>query len=136
VALFSRHTNESDIKIFSPNARFTRRNRLLEAAVEAPKATFGGEDLYPKVSDKAAVYFDALINRHPFEDGNKRVAQIRWQVIWTLLGTALPVARIAAVVGEGENQDRIRFERVDDVEWESMERQSSGVRGCGRADSG
>lgn len=33
------------------------RNRPgLESAVETPKATFGGEDLYPTLFDKAAAY--------------------------------------------------------------------------------
>ena len=47
---------------------------LLESAVNRPKATFGGRDLYPKVLDKAAALFHSMILNHPFLDGNKRTA--------------------------------------------------------------
>lgn len=35
--------------------------------------TFGGEDLYPDLSAKAAALWHSLIANHPFVDGNKRV---------------------------------------------------------------
>ena len=35
--------------------------------------TFGGEDLYPDVTDKAAALMHSLVMNHPFVDGNKRV---------------------------------------------------------------
>jgi len=35
--------------------------------------TFGGEDLYPEVADKAAALMHSLVMNHPFVDGNKRV---------------------------------------------------------------
>jgi len=47
---------------------------LLEAAVERPKATFGGKDLYPDLFSKAAAVMLSLIQNHPFVDGNKRTA--------------------------------------------------------------
>ena len=53
-----------------------RDNALLESAIARPKATFGGEDLYPELTDKAAALFDSLIRNHPFVDGNKRVAVV------------------------------------------------------------
>lgn len=37
-----------------------------------PKQTFGGEDLYPTLFHKAAVYARNIIFNHPFVDGNKR----------------------------------------------------------------
>lgn len=46
---------------------------LLESAVARPRATFGGEDLYPDLFVKAAALFDSLVRNHPFVDGNKRV---------------------------------------------------------------
>ena len=46
---------------------------LLDAAVARPRATFGGEDLYPDLFLKAAALLDALIRNHPFIDGNERV---------------------------------------------------------------
>ena len=50
-----------------------RDRRALEAAVMRPRATFGGEDLYPDVAAKAAALFHSLVQNHPFVDGNKRV---------------------------------------------------------------
>jgi len=45
---------------------------LVESAVSSPFQTFGGEDLYPTVFDKAAQLCYALAKDHGFEDGNKR----------------------------------------------------------------
>lgn len=47
---------------------------LLHSAIERPKATFGGNDLYPRIFDKAAALIQSLILNHPFDDGNKRSA--------------------------------------------------------------
>jgi death on curing protein len=46
----------------------------LESAVARPAATFGGEDLYADIADKAAALMHSLALNHPFVDGNKRVA--------------------------------------------------------------
>lgn len=51
------------------------RNRSgLEAAVESPKATFNGKDLYPTTFLKAAAYAYHLAESQAFIDGNKRAA--------------------------------------------------------------
>jgi len=47
---------------------------LLQSAVSRPMATFGGEDLYPDIFQKAAALLESLIKNHPFIDGNKRTA--------------------------------------------------------------
>lgn len=47
---------------------------LLHSAVERPRATFGGEDLYKTVFEKAAALIHSLILNHPFTDGNKRTS--------------------------------------------------------------
>ncbi len=47
---------------------------LLESAVNAPFQTFGGEDLYKTIFDKAAHLAHGLAKNHGFVDGNKRVA--------------------------------------------------------------
>ena len=36
--------------------------------------TFGGEDLYPSVEEKAAVLLYLVVKNHSFSDGNKRIA--------------------------------------------------------------
>lgn len=47
---------------------------LLHSAVERPRATFGGEDLYPTIFSKAAALLQSLCMNHPFTDGNKRTS--------------------------------------------------------------
>lgn len=47
---------------------------LLHSAVERPKATFQGRDLYYDVFSKAAALLQSLCLNHPFTDGNKRTA--------------------------------------------------------------
>lgn len=49
---------------------------LLHSAVERPKASYSGQDLYPNVFTKAAALLHSLCLNHPFTDGNKRTAWI------------------------------------------------------------
>ena len=46
---------------------------FLESALAQPRMTFGGQDLYPSVAEKAAAVGYSLIANHPFVDGNKRI---------------------------------------------------------------
>ena len=50
-----------------------RDEGLLDSAVNAPMQTFGGEELYPTILEKAARLGYGLIHNHPFTDGNKRI---------------------------------------------------------------
>lgn len=50
-----------------------RDEGLLESAINAPLQTFGGQELYPTVLEKAARLGYGLIHNHPFMDGNKRI---------------------------------------------------------------
>lgn len=45
---------------------------LLHSALARPQASFGGEDLYPSIHEKAAALFHSLMFNHAFVDGNKR----------------------------------------------------------------
>jgi death-on-curing protein len=45
---------------------------LLESAINAPFQTFGCNDLYPTLNEKAARLCFGIIKNHPFADGNKR----------------------------------------------------------------
>lgn len=45
---------------------------LLESAVCAPQAFFGGEYLYKDIYEMAGVYLYHISQNHAFEDGNKR----------------------------------------------------------------
>ncbi|MFV1917647.1 MAG: type II toxin-antitoxin system death-on-curing family toxin [Patescibacteria group bacterium] len=47
---------------------------LLHSAVERPKATFQGQDLYPTIFTKAAALLQSLCLNHAFTDGNKRTS--------------------------------------------------------------
>ncbi|MDA8318041.1 MAG: Fic family protein [Actinomycetota bacterium] len=47
---------------------------LADSALHAPSASFGGQDFYPDVIDKAAVLTCRLAWNHPLPDGNKRAA--------------------------------------------------------------
>ncbi|SRR6266508_2156738 len=45
----------------------------LESALAQPYMTFGGNELYPSLAEKAATLGFSLIQNHPFVDGNKRI---------------------------------------------------------------
>lgn len=45
---------------------------LLSSAVMRPQASFGGEDLYTSIFDKAACLMHSLVLNHAFVDGKKR----------------------------------------------------------------
>lgn len=47
---------------------------LLHSAMERPKASFGGRDLYPTIFLKAAALMHSFVNNHAFADANKRTA--------------------------------------------------------------
>ncbi|MDR2982369.1 MAG: type II toxin-antitoxin system death-on-curing family toxin [Puniceicoccales bacterium] len=47
---------------------------LLESAVAAPQASFGGRSVYGDVIEIAAAYLFYICRNHPFVDGNKRAA--------------------------------------------------------------
>ena len=47
---------------------------LLESAVAAPQAGYGGKSVYADVVEVAAAYLFYLCRNHPFVDGNKRTA--------------------------------------------------------------
>ena len=50
------------------------RIELADSALHAPAASFGGEEFYPDLIDKAAVLTCRLAWNHPLPDGNKRAA--------------------------------------------------------------
>ena len=64
----------------------------LESALAQPQMTFGGEDLYPTLVDKAAALGYALIKNHPFLDGNKRTGHAAMEVFLVLNGYEIRAA--------------------------------------------
>lgn len=51
-----------------------REEALLESAVAAPQATWGGEPIMSDPVEIAAAYLFYICRNHPFVDGNKRTA--------------------------------------------------------------
>lgn len=66
---------------------------LLESAVFRPQSSFGGEDLYPTVFDKASALIHSLILNHPFVDANKRTGTASMLVFLELNGYKLEVSQ-------------------------------------------
>ena len=66
-----------------------RDRSALLSAVAQPLQTFGGADLYPTLTDKAAALGYFLCRNHAFVDGNKRVAHAALEVMLVLNGFEL-----------------------------------------------
>ncbi len=91
---------------------------LLESAVAAPQATFGGVSTYADLIDLAAAYLYFLCSNHPFVDGNKRVALGACLVFLRLNGITprpdsdewgkLTLDVAAAKLQRGESTERLR----------------------------
>lgn len=64
--------HEAVLDAFGGGAGIRDRN-LLESAVAAPQATFGGTSVFVDLVEVAAAYLFFLCRNHPFIDGNKRV---------------------------------------------------------------
>lgn len=58
----------------------------LESAVAQPHMTFGGEELYPTVVEKASAIGFSLVMNHPFVDGNKRIGHAAMEIFLVLNG--------------------------------------------------
>jgi death on curing protein len=69
----------------------------LESALAQPHMTFGGQDLYPTLGEKAAALGYLLIMNHPFVDGYKRTGHAAVEVFLLLNGF-----EICAAVDEQE----------------------------------
>lgn len=76
-----------------------REMALLESAVAAPQASFGGRSPYADLAEVAAAYLFYLCKNHPFIDGNKRAA----------LGACLVFLRLNGVEP-----------KADGPEWEAL----------------
>jgi death-on-curing protein len=58
----------------------------LESAMAQPRMTFGGKELYPSLSEKAAALGYSRVINHPFVDGNKRIGHAAMEVFLVLNG--------------------------------------------------
>lgn len=64
-------------------AKGLRDWNLLDSAVNRPRTTFEGRELYANLFTKAAALGHSLVLNHPFVDGNKRTA---WETMKRFLG--------------------------------------------------
>ena len=88
----------------------------LESAVAQPKASFGGEELYPTLGEKAAALGHSLIQNHPFVDGNKRVGHAAMEVFLLLNGDEIEAnveEQESAIIGVASG----RMSRIELSEW-------------------
>ena len=76
-----------------------RNLSIIASAVAQPRASVGGEDAYPSLTEKAAALGYALCQNHGFVDGNKRIAHAAMEVFLVLNGE-----EISAAVDEQEKQ--------------------------------
>lgn len=81
-----------------------RDRGALESALAQPRMTFGGEDLYPTLVDKAAAIGFSLVMNHPFIDGNKRIGHAAMEVFLVMNGYEID----ASVDEQGEQCDFMR----------------------------
>ncbi len=61
----------------------------LQSALAQPRMTYGGEELYPSLAEKAGALAYSLVKNHPFVDGNKRIAHAAMEVFLVLNGYEL-----------------------------------------------
>ena len=71
---------------------------LLDSALHAPQASFGGHEMYPDFLDKAAVLAVRIVRNHPLPDGNKRLSWACLNLFCMLNGHRLEVTADDAVV--------------------------------------
>jgi len=89
---------------------------LLESAVMGCSQTFGGEELYPTVVEKAARMAYSICNNHPFIDGNKRVAVTALLIILRMNEISLKFTQQELIIlGLGVADGSIEYDEI--VSW-------------------
>ena len=61
----------------------------LQSSLTQPQMSFGGEELYPLLAEKAAILGFSMITNHPFVDGNKRIGYVAMEVFLIINGYEL-----------------------------------------------
>lgn len=61
----------------------------VESAAAQPRMSFGGQDLYLGLAEKAAALGFSLVCNHPFVDGNKRIGHAAMETFLVLNGWEL-----------------------------------------------
>ena len=87
-----------------------RDKGLVESAVNTPFQTFGGQDLYPSLEEKAVRLGYGLTMNHGFIDGNKRIGALALLTLLEINGKELKctdqeLEDVFLVLGAGEMSD-------------------------------
>ncbi len=103
-----------------------RDSGILESALAQPQMTFGGQELYPTLAEKAAALGFSLIQNHPFVDGNKRIGWVATKTVLRLNRFDLPTKvdeaeRVVLAVAAGEMSREAWTQWVQQhiVEWKA-----------------
>ncbi len=84
-----------------------RDRGLIDAAINMPRQTFGGQHLHNGIPEMAAAYLFHICQAHAFVDGNKRVALLAADVFldvngWDLTASATEVEAVVLAVADGK----------------------------------
>ncbi len=82
-------THKAALTVGPSRGEGIRSEHLFQSAVAQPQQTFGGQDLYEAIAQKAAAYGFSLAENQPFVDGNKRTAALVMTVFLDVNGYTL-----------------------------------------------
>ena len=92
-----------------------RDEGLFDSAVQRPFATFGGQDLYPSIEEKAAKLGVTLTKNHAFLDGNKRIGTYALLIFLDVNGVAMEYSDEDLIaLGLGMADGKLEYEGVLD----------------------
>lgn len=100
----------------SGGATGVRSEDGIEAALDRMQQQLFGDDAYPTLAGKAAAFFQTLIQRHPFVDGNKRTAVRAVYAFLRVNGRKL-VATQDEIVEFARNTAAGKWDADDLTEW-------------------
>ena len=90
-----------------------RDEGLFDSAVQGPFATFGGQELYPGIEEKAAKLGVTLTKNHAFLDGNKRIGTFALLIFLDVNGVAMEYSDDDLIaMGLGMSDGTLDYEEV------------------------
>ena len=84
--------NEEQIALYGGGPAGVRDPSLLDSALHAPRATFGGVPLYEFPFGMAAVYMVHIIKNHGLLNGNKRTGSVSAMDFLKMNGYGFPIS--------------------------------------------
>ena len=67
---------EAVLAVPAETIKYATKLGVADSALNAPFASFGGQDFYPEPADRAAILCSRIVRNHPLPDGNKRVGLV------------------------------------------------------------